>query len=113
MDVSEHQPGDLAPVAGAYEELNIFGSPTGSAAILQQGERIPLSPRGFTWRLLSDLPQDVLRARAAAYRGQADAAATAGAAARLRALAERFDALADQQPPVPPEPRPGVAGDAG
>ena len=32
FDQKEHQPGDRAPATAHYEELNVFGSPTGSVA---------------------------------------------------------------------------------
>jgi hypothetical protein len=46
----EHQPGEQAAATGHYEELNIFGSPTGKTAHAEQGERLPIAPHGFTWR---------------------------------------------------------------
>jgi hypothetical protein len=47
---SEHKPGDRAPVTGPYEELNIFGTHTGTVYSAEQGEPLPAAPRGFTWR---------------------------------------------------------------
>jgi hypothetical protein len=46
----EHQPGTHAPSTGHYEELNVFGSPTGKVEHVQEGERLPRAPRGFSWR---------------------------------------------------------------
>jgi hypothetical protein len=46
----EHLPGEGAAETGHYEELNVFGTPTGDKTHAQQGERLPVSPRGFTWR---------------------------------------------------------------
>jgi hypothetical protein len=37
----EHQPGTHAPVTGHYEELNVFGSPTGTVEYVREGERLP------------------------------------------------------------------------
>jgi hypothetical protein len=42
--------GAQAPVIGHYEELNVFGSPTGRVEHVREGERLPHAPRGFTWR---------------------------------------------------------------
>jgi hypothetical protein len=47
---SQHQPGERASETGQFEELNIFGTPTGKIIDAQQGERLPILPRGFTWR---------------------------------------------------------------
>jgi hypothetical protein len=44
------QPGDDAPVTGAYEELNIFGTRTGRLHVAQEGDPLPRLPRGFSWR---------------------------------------------------------------
>ena len=54
MAREEHQPGTRAPETGLYEELNIFGSSTGRVEHVREGERLPLAPRGFTWRHLED-----------------------------------------------------------
>jgi hypothetical protein len=37
----EHQPGTEAPATGHYEELNVFGTPTGRLTHVQEGERPP------------------------------------------------------------------------
>jgi hypothetical protein len=50
----EHQPGTHAPATGHYEELNVFGTPTGRLAHVREGERLPGSPRGFSWRQVTD-----------------------------------------------------------
>jgi hypothetical protein len=49
-DQKEHQPGDRAPATSHYEELNIFGSPTGTVVHVHEGDRLPGAPRSFTWR---------------------------------------------------------------
>jgi hypothetical protein len=51
-DDREHLPGERASVTGRYEELNVFSAPTGKAVRIEQGETLPASPRGFTWRSL-------------------------------------------------------------
>ena len=48
----EHAPGEAAPVAGAYEMLNIFGQPTGVRVDVAQGDPFPAAPRWHTWRLV-------------------------------------------------------------
>jgi hypothetical protein len=50
----EQQPGTHAPVTGRYEELNIFGTRTGRIEHVREGERLPIGPRGFTWRQIGD-----------------------------------------------------------
>jgi hypothetical protein len=50
----------LAPLTGHYEELNVFGTPTGVMIHGHAGERLPEQPRGFAWRLRREpLPQGV------------------------------------------------------
>jgi hypothetical protein len=49
-DEGEHQPGDRAPATAHYEELNVFGSPTGAVVHVREGDRLPAAPRNFTWR---------------------------------------------------------------
>ena len=50
VELSEHQPGEAAPHTGDYEELNVFGSPTGWSRHVPQGEPLPPLPRGYLWR---------------------------------------------------------------
>jgi len=49
-DEEEHQPGDRAPATAHYEELNVFGNPTGAVVHVHEGHGLPGAPRGFTWR---------------------------------------------------------------
>ena len=51
MKYDEHLPGAQAPVTGRYEELNVLGSRTGLAVYAKEGDRLPVLPRGFMWRL--------------------------------------------------------------
>ena len=46
----EHRPGEPASHSGPYELLNVFGAPTGVVTHAEEGERLPVAPRGFTWR---------------------------------------------------------------
>jgi hypothetical protein len=50
MDASEYRPGEPAPRVGRYEELNVFGTPTGKIVNLTELQRFPTGPRGFSWR---------------------------------------------------------------
>jgi hypothetical protein len=50
----EIQPGGFAPVAGTYEEVDVFGKPTGNRVTVGEGDQLPRSPRGFGWRLIGD-----------------------------------------------------------
>jgi hypothetical protein len=52
--VSEHAAGSQAPVTGDYELLNVFGSPTGDNIAAAQGDLLPPTPRGYSWRLIED-----------------------------------------------------------
>ena len=45
-------PGQPVPVAGTYEECNLFGTRTGFAVRLAAGHALPPSPANFTWRLV-------------------------------------------------------------
>ena len=49
-DTIELRPGESAPAAGPYEELNIFGSLTGRVHMAEKGEPLPQAPLGFAWR---------------------------------------------------------------
>ncbi len=51
MALQEYRPGELAPVSGQYEELNVLGARTGKIHSAQAGEPLPTAPRGFSWRL--------------------------------------------------------------
>jgi hypothetical protein len=41
-----------APIAGLYEQRNVFGGATGHRVNLVQGEMLPAAPRGFSWCLI-------------------------------------------------------------
>ena len=61
---SEHDPADAATASGRYELLNIFGTATGEALSVCEGERLPAAPLGHSWRLVSiDEPLEVARRR--------------------------------------------------
>ncbi len=50
MEIYDHKPGDPAPATGHYEELNVFGTPTGKVHHAREGEPLPRAPRNFSWR---------------------------------------------------------------
>jgi hypothetical protein len=97
MDRNEFTPGKPAPDPGCYEELNVFGAPTGKVIVMASGETFPAAPRGFSWRALAELSVSELRAKAAHHRAMAGTATTQGVVSSLLKLAARFDALADQR----------------
>lgn len=97
MKSDKLDPHSAAPHTGLFEELNIFGSPTGLAAFVTKGDMLPAAPRGFVWRPLQTLSSAELRERAEQYREMAATARTAVAVEGLLKLAERFDAMAEQR----------------
>jgi hypothetical protein len=48
----EHAPGDLAPAAGTYEQLNIFGRPNGIRIDMSHGHPLLRAPVGHSWRFV-------------------------------------------------------------
>jgi len=97
MALSEHQPGGRAPGNGEYEELNVFGTPTGRIVVVAKDEELPATARGFSWRPLGERTIAEIRASAAEYRRMAETARTAEVRDGLRKLAERLDSLADER----------------
>jgi len=97
MPIDEYLPRSPAPHTGLFEELNIFGAPTGVAVFMTQGKALPDTPRGFMWRSLAALSAAELRQRAEQYRAMAATARTAQAVDGLLKLAERFDTLAEER----------------
>jgi hypothetical protein len=53
-----HLPGESASWEGSYQEVNVFGTPTGQTVRARRGDSLPAAPRGYTWRLASDLVED-------------------------------------------------------
>ena len=97
METDEYHPKTLAPHTGIFEEIDVFGTTTGAAAFVREGEPFPGAPRGFMWRMLGKLPIAELRYRAEEFRRMATTAGTTRAVEGLLRLSERFDALADQR----------------
>jgi azurin len=47
----EHAPGEAAPIAGTYEQLNVFGRPTGVRINVTHCHPLPAAPVGHNWAL--------------------------------------------------------------
>jgi azurin len=47
----EHAPGEAAPIAGTYEQLNVFGQSTGVRISVPHGHPLPAAPVGHNWVL--------------------------------------------------------------
>ncbi len=97
----EYEPGTPAPVAGSYQELNIFGVPTGAAVYSAKGALLPRLPRGFRWRfvarpLISEMSAADLLARAADFQRMAATAATVETRDALLRIAKRFKVAAEK-----------------
>ena len=75
----------------------MLGTPTGYTIFVMEGEKLPTSARGFTWRSLGSRSVAELRTRAARYRAMAASATTEQAIDSLQKLAGRFDELAAQR----------------
>jgi hypothetical protein len=56
--VPVHLPGEPASWEGSYQEVNVFGTPTGQTVRARRGESLPAAPRGYTWRLATELVED-------------------------------------------------------
>jgi hypothetical protein len=97
MKRNDLEPGEPVPQAGVYQECNVFGTPTGAIAVMNDGEQLPAAPRGFTWRPLSGQSAAELRAKAVEYRQMAASATTPGVMESLLRLANRFADLAAQR----------------
>ena len=48
---AEYRPGEPAPVGGIYRLFNVLGSRTQVCTHVEQGEPLPVAPRGFGWQL--------------------------------------------------------------
>jgi hypothetical protein len=55
---TEHQPGTPAPVTGHYRLVNVFGSAIAHSAHVRRGEKLPMAPRGGSWRLEQETDDD-------------------------------------------------------
>ena len=50
-DRPTHPPGHPAPDTGIYEQINVFGSPTGERAYVLHGHPLPAAPVGHGWAI--------------------------------------------------------------
>jgi len=53
-----HLPGEPASWEGSYQEVNVFGTPTGQIVLARRGESLPAAPRGYTWRFATESVED-------------------------------------------------------
>jgi hypothetical protein len=53
-----HQPGQPAPAFATYEQMNIFGSPTGIRVTVTHGHPLPEAPIGHDWTVVERDPND-------------------------------------------------------
>jgi hypothetical protein len=70
-------PGQSAPASGTYEQINVFGSPTGIRVDVAHGQPLPAVPVGYGWRIAEN-----------------DAEKNAGADGELRPCATSAEATA-------------------
>jgi hypothetical protein len=49
-----HVPGQPAPAPGTYEQINVFGSPTGVRVDVAHGQPLPAAPIGHGWAIAED-----------------------------------------------------------
>jgi hypothetical protein len=53
MAIPTHtKPRAVAPVVGVYQQLSVFGTPTGRWKSAREGEQLPPGPLMFSWRLM-------------------------------------------------------------
>jgi hypothetical protein len=83
-----------APRGGLFEEINLFGAPTGVMTRVNRGEALPGAPRGFTWRPLPDVPREELLRRAESVREMANRLEISRAREALFRLATGLEGLA-------------------
>jgi hypothetical protein len=48
---SVYIPGQSAPASGTYEQINVFGSPTGVRVTVAEGQPLPTAPVGHNWAI--------------------------------------------------------------
>ena len=49
-----HVPGQPAPASATYEQMNVFGSPTGIRVNVVHGSPLPEAPIGHGWAVVED-----------------------------------------------------------
>lgn len=53
-----HPPGHPAPATATYEQINVFGSPTGIVAHVPHGHPLPPAPVGHGWAIGQERSED-------------------------------------------------------
>jgi hypothetical protein len=51
-------PGQPAPISATYEQMNLFGSPTGIRVSVACGHPLPGAPIGHEWAVVVELPEE-------------------------------------------------------
>ncbi len=49
-----HVPGQSAPAPGTYEQINVFGTPTGIRVNVAHGQPLPAAPIGYGWAIVEE-----------------------------------------------------------
>ena len=57
-DRPTHPPGHLAPATATYEQMNVFGSPTGIRVRVPRGHPLPDAPIGHEWTVAEEHPEE-------------------------------------------------------
>jgi hypothetical protein len=55
---STHAPGQPAPISATYEQMNVFGSPTGITVRVARGHPLPGAPIGHEWAVVEEHPEE-------------------------------------------------------
>jgi hypothetical protein len=53
-----HDAGQPAPTSATYEQLNMFGTPTGIRVRVRRGHFLPAAPIGHNWMVVEEHPED-------------------------------------------------------
>jgi hypothetical protein len=53
-----HDAGQPAPTSATYEQLNVFGTPTGIRVRVRRGRSLPGAPIGHDWAVVEEHPED-------------------------------------------------------
>ena len=53
-----HPPGHPAPATATYEQVNVFGSPTGIKIRVPRGHPLPKAPVGHGWAVAEEHPEE-------------------------------------------------------
>jgi hypothetical protein len=53
-----HPAGHPAPTSATYEQINVFGSPTGIRIRMSRGHPLPETPIGHAWAVVEEHPDE-------------------------------------------------------